>query len=265
LRNLKECVDVTQRLAAGEQTSGKRSVQNMDQHGSKTIRRYLTGALLALVLWIALTTTFAVLETRSFLQQRGSAACLVQLAIILAVYTAGIFYWANGRFEHWLAGQGVVLASGLLSALAETTGIVLENVTPQIFRYASVSISLMLITFLLWGVAAVWTCAPSAPWKFGLAAAVGSAGICMLIVVAVGFPIELFLRPPDPSVVALWNEYQRSGWSNARLFAVANTLDSGSTHLMLAPFVACAFGGAGLMLQRIVRRYQKKERTIGKS
>lgn len=234
----------------------------MDQSGSKTFERYFGGALLALVLWIALTATFAVLETPSFLRQRGAAAYLVQLALMLVIYTAGILKSASGRLEHWWPRQGVVLAFGLLSALVETTSIVLENVAPRIFRYASVSISLMLISFVLWGVAAAWTYAPSASWRSGLAAAVGSAGVCMLIGVSVGFPVELFLRPPDPSVVALWSEYQRSGWSSAKLFALANTLESGSTHLLLAPFVACVFGGAGLMMRRIVAKYQQKKKII---
>lgn len=236
----------------------------MDQRGSQTFHRYFASALLALVLWIALAAAFAVLETRSFFQQQGAAAYLVHLALILAIYTAGILKSTSGRFEHWQPRDGVVLTFGLLSGLLETTSIVLENRAPQIFRYASVSISLMLITFLLWGVAAVRTYAPSTSWKSGLAAAVGSAGICMLIGVAVGFSIELFLKPPDPTKVALWSEYQRSGWSNARLFALANTLDSATTHLMLAPFVACVFGGAGLLMRRIVAKHQQKKRTIGK-
>jgi hypothetical protein len=65
----------------------------------------------------------------------------------------------------------------------------------------------------------------------------------MLIAVAAGFIVQFLLAPPEPAYVSTWAEFQRSGWTDARTFGVANTLDSGFTHLVIAPIVALFFGG----------------------
>src|SRR5258708_36327286 len=80
-----------------------------------------------------------------------------------------------------------------------------------------------------------------------------SAGICMLIAVAAGFAIEFFIAPPDPAVVSMWAEYRRSDWTDPHAFGLANALDSGFTHLFVAPIVAMVFGGIGSLLARLLR------------
>jgi hypothetical protein len=74
----------------------------------------------------------------------------------------------------------------------------------------------------------------------------------MLIAVTAGFLMEFFLVPPDPAYVATWGEFKRSGWTDARAFALANTLDSGFTHLVIAPIVAGIFGGVASLLARLL-------------
>ena len=73
----------------------------------------------------------------------------------------------------------------------------------------------------------------------------------MLIGVAAGFVIEFFAARPDPAYVATWGEFKRSGWTDARAFGLANTLDSAFTHLVIAPIVALVVGGLGSLLARI--------------
>ena len=70
----------------------------------------------------------------------------------------------------------------------------------------------------------------------------------MLIAVAGGFCIQFFLVPPEPAYVSTWGEFMRSGWTDARAFGVANTLDAGFTHLVIAPVVALLFGGVASAL-----------------
>jgi hypothetical protein len=223
----------------------------MDQQGDTKVGVYASYWPLGLVICIGSMATIAVSRAGRFLEQRGAAAYLAELAGMLCIYVAAIAFSTKLKGERWEVSQRNAVRFGLLSALVETTSIVLENLAPALFSHAAVSISFMLVTFLIWAVAAIWTPCTSAPWKSGLLAAVESAGICMLIAVTIGFPIELFLRPPDPAIVATWGEYQRSGWTNARLFALANTLDSGFTHLLLAPFVACIFGVVALLIRRV--------------
>jgi hypothetical protein len=76
----------------------------------------------------------------------------------------------------------------------------------------------------------------------------------MLISVATGFLFELLLSPPDPVYVATWAEFKRSGWADPRAFGVANTLDSGFTHLLIAPIVATVVGALGSLLVRLLPR-----------
>jgi len=73
----------------------------------------------------------------------------------------------------------------------------------------------------------------------------------MLIAVAAGFVVQFFVAPPDPAVISIWAEYKRSGWTDARAFGIANTLESGFTHLVVAPIVATLFGSLGSFLARL--------------
>ncbi len=72
----------------------------------------------------------------------------------------------------------------------------------------------------------------------------------MLIAVAAGFLIQFFLIAPKPDYVSTWAEFKRSEWTDPRAFEIANTLDSGFTHFIIAPFVALIFGGGASLLAR---------------
>ncbi len=72
-----------------------------------------------------------------------------------------------------------------------------------------------------------------------------SAGVCMLIGVAGGLAVEMFVAPTDPAPVATWQEFQRSAWTDPATFQIANTLDSAFSHLLLAPVVAIVVGTIG--------------------
>jgi hypothetical protein len=99
----------------------------------------------------------------------------------------------------------------------------------------------------------------------GVLAGVSVAGICALIAVAAGCLIEFFVAPPAPAYVATWQEFGRSGWSDPRAFAVANTVDSGFTHLLLAPIVAAllSLGGAWIVLKIRKKTNNDPPETVG--
>jgi hypothetical protein len=40
-------------------------------------------------------------------------------------------------------------------------------------------------------------------------------------------------------------DYLRSGWTDVRAFAIANTFDAGFTHLVEAPVIAAVLGALG--------------------
>jgi hypothetical protein len=128
-----------------------------------------------------------------------------------------------------------------------------ENAAPAAAHGPAVSIGFMAIIFLLWGIGGARTVRSGESIRAGMATAVLSAGICMLIAVAAGFMIEFFIAPPDPVAVSGWAEFRRSGWTDAHAFGIANTLDSGFTHLIIAPIVAMIFGGVGSLLAGFVK------------
>jgi hypothetical protein len=211
--------------------------------------------LLTLVVWIGSIAAVISVETH-LLEQRGSAAYLIELTGILAAYAASIIVESKLEDERWQASRRAAVRFGFLSGCLEVLNVGLENATPHFVRHASISICFMLVPFLMWGAAAFSAAESATWWQEGLLAAIESAGICMLLAVASGFVVELVFIPPGPQVVATWREYDRSGWSNARLFAIANTFESGTMHLLLAPFVACFFGCLALITKRAFSREQ---------
>jgi hypothetical protein len=109
----------------------------------------------------------------------------------------------------------------------------------------------MLVIFALWGMAGVRTARELRHFRPGVAATVMSAGVCMVIAVAAGFALELFIAPPQPDYVATWPEFKRSGWFDAQAFAIANTLASGFTRLYLGPIVAVFVGSIGAWIGKL--------------
>ena len=63
----------------------------------------------------------------------------------------------------------------------------------------------------------------------------------------------------------MWAEFERSEWTDARALGVANTLDSGVTHLVIAPIVALMFGGTGSFAAQFTCSSVVPDRTLADS
>jgi hypothetical protein len=87
----------------------------------------------------------------------------------------------------------------------------------------------------------------------------------MLVAVAIGFVIQFFLAPPEAAYVATWAEFKRSGWTDPRAFGLANTLDSGFTHLVIAPVAALVFGGVASFIARLRPSKEVSTVPVGRS
>jgi hypothetical protein len=196
---------------------------------------------LTLVAACASLAAIAIARYTAFLRQPQSWLFMAELAGILLLYAVAALTLA----PLCLGARGPIcrfgFVFGLITGSAEILNLVLENCLPSLARGAF-SIAYMLVIFSLWGVAGAFATRRSKSIRVGTAIAATSAALCMLIATAAGFMIELFIRPPDISMVAVWPEFARSGWTDARAFALANTLDSGFTHLLFAPIVAVIFG-----------------------
>jgi hypothetical protein len=205
------------------------------------------GLLTFIAIDIAMTI-IALVRYPAFFSQPGARILVVQLACALLAYSVAIVFIARTHGPYWGSILSAAIVFGILTGTLEIMNIGIENGLPFAARGPILPIGFMLTVFTLWGIAGFRTTRTLRSTRAGLLAALSSAAICMLIAVAAGFIIELWVLPPEPTFVSTWAEFKRSGWTDVRAFAIANTLDSGFTHLVIAPIIALFFGGIGSLL-----------------
>lgn len=218
------------------------------------LRRILP--ILVLLVLIALDLAMIVTAVHRYpalLTQPGARTFVLEPVIALLAYAAVIILLSSTPSRGLHSIQKPVLLFGLLTGSLEILNIVLEN-SRFTLQGPAVPITFMLLTFGLWSAAGYRASRGSGSFRAGLLAAVCAAGLCMLLAVTAGLLAELFIAPPDPHTVASWAEFQRSRWTDPHAFAIANTLDSGFTHLLVAPVVALLFGGLGAGITKLVAR-----------
>jgi hypothetical protein len=196
----------------------------------------------------------AVLRYPAMLRQPLGWEYVLEPFGMLVILAAGSAYAVrtNRRFWGLVRRNGTFV--GLATGATEVINLAVEHEAPKFAGHPAVSIGFMLLVFTMWGAAAALTVRQGGTLAAGVSTAVIGACLCMLISVATGFLFELLLSPPDPVYVATWAEFKRSGWTDPRAFGVANTLDSGFTHLLIAPIVATVVGALGSLLVRLLPR-----------
>jgi len=209
------------------------------------------GIIVLIVVDMALSSV-AVVRYPALLQQHLALLYLLEPAAILLVYAIGTIYLAKAKRDLWSSIRRNATVFGLVTGAIELVNLGLENLAPTFASGPVVSIGFMLLVFVLWGVGASWSVRSSKSVGAGILTAITSAGICMLIAVAGGFVVELLVAPPNAALVSTWAEFKRSGWTDPYAFGLANALDSGFTHLLIAPVVALIFGGVASLLTRFL-------------
>jgi hypothetical protein len=214
---------------------------------------YLGVFLFSLIALNAGMAVFAIARYPALFEQHSALVYVLELIGILLLYTVLTMYLVRVRGGAWNTILTNAAVFGVITGALEMMNIGLENAAPAAARGPAVSIGFMAIVFSLWAIGGARTVYSGNSIRAGMATAILSAGICMLIAVTIGFIIEFFIAPPDPAAVSMWAEYRRSGWTDAHAFGLANTLDSAFTHLIIAPIVAMVFGGIGSLLAGFVR------------
>ena len=175
---------------------------------------------------------------------------MLEPVLALLAYAVAIVFISRRPGLRWDSILKAAILFGGFSGIIEVINIGIENSAASASQGPVVSVGFMVITFTLWGIAGFRTARSLSSPPSGLLASVSSACICMLIAVATGFVVQFLLVPPEPAYVSTWAEFKRSGWTDARAFGVANTLDSGFTHLVVAPIVALLIGGLASFVAR---------------
>ncbi len=227
---------------------------NHQQHLDRRISRAVfPNSLLCCLGVIAALATVALARYPKFFLQRDALTYVYEIAGILTAYAVLICLLARTKGVLWDVIRRRAVVFGITTGAAEVLNIAIENVAPTLAHTPGFSGAFMFGVFITWGVAAAWTERQYRVRWASVLAAISSAGICMLIAVLAGFLMEFFVARPNLSDVVGWAEYKRSGWPDVQAFSIANTLDSGFTHLLLALVVAAIFGTVGTFLTRTQR------------
>jgi hypothetical protein len=222
--------------------------------GGPMLRQTYPGVVLfSLIALNAGMAAFAISRYPAFFAQHSALVYVLELFGILLLYAVLAVYLVRVRGGAWSTILTNAMMFGVITGALEMINIGLEDLAPAAVHGPAVPIGFMAIVFSLWGIAGARTVRSGKSIRAGVATAILSAGICMLLAVTAGFLVEFFIAPPDPAAVSIWGEYRRSGWTDARAFGLANTLDSAFTHLIIAPIVAMVFGGVGSLLAGFVR------------
>ena len=217
-----------------------------------TWRSIFAFALLVLIATSMGMAVAAVEQSPTFPTQPSAWTYLLEPVLALAAYACAIVLIVMRRGAEWDVELRNAAVFGGLAGLIEIINIALENGIPFAVRGPILQIVGMLILFAIWGMAGAWTARQLGTIRSGLLASALAAGVSMVIGVTAGFAIELFVAPPEPGYVATWAEFKRSGWSDPSAFGIANTLNSGFSHLVIAPVVAIVVGSIGAWIGRLM-------------
>ena len=207
---------------------------------------------IALVVMDLMLVAVDVLSYPAFLGQRASLSYLVAPVVLLVCYAAAALIAPRVTTERLPTAALVGLAAGGL----EVVDIAVETFTGL---GIAVTAPLMFGSFAVWGVVAAWTARATGAFRSGVAAAVCTAMITMLVAVAFGLVLAVVAPDRMTTIMATDPDFLRSGWTDVHAFVLANTFDAAFTHLLGALFVGFAVGLVGAMVgQRFTRVRQQQ-------
>lgn len=215
-----------------------------------TWRAVFAFVLLVMIAGSIAMAVAAVERSPGWIAHPGAGTILRTAWLALLVYAGAIVVVVANRGNEWDQELQNAALFGAISGTVEVINIAIERAGFANSFPAALSLTSMLILFTLWGLAGARTSRDLQHFRPGVIAAVMSAGVCMVIAVTAGFATELFIAPWPPSVVSTWTEFRRSGWLDAQAFGIANTIDSGCTHLWTGPAIAAVVGSLGAWLGR---------------
>jgi hypothetical protein len=199
-----------------------------------------------------------VILSPGFFVMPGSIGYLLEPIILLLAYAAvGIALTARAPAQMPLSiGTVIGILAGVLWIINHTIEMFISlpsQAAPLI------SGPFFLGAFLLWGAAGFLAARTSRSFGYGLIAALWSAMLTVLLTDAYGFLLMHVALPHLAQIEASDPDFLRSHWDNVTLFAIANTLDAGFSHLLEAPFIAAIFGAIGSLIGRLSAPEQRTQ------
>ena len=207
---------------------------------------WLRGALLTLIgLNIALIALNITLYP-AFFAQPGALFYLLEPLASLIVYAVIAFLTTRRISPQVDVASRVGLLFGLLTGCLWLVNLTLETFT-NIGGGAGIlaTAPFLLGGFLLWGVAGVVAAWRTGSIGSGLLAAIWSAMICALLTIAYGWTLPLVAQARLRQQLVNDPDFLRSRWTDLQAFVLANSFDSGFSHLLGALVIGLTLGAIG--------------------
>ncbi len=181
-----------------------------------------------------------------FFSMPDSVLYVLEPVALLLVY-AGLAAWLRKTAGPiWQVPLQLGTIVGLCSGALWVVNISLESLV-DLGRPASTVLAgaLILSAFFCWGVAGFWCTLRTGSVLLGILAAIWCAMVSILIAVTFGFLLPYAFLPRLAQNMTADPDFLRSGWHDTLAFAIANTFDSGFSHLLAAPLIGAVFGALG--------------------
>jgi hypothetical protein len=185
-----------------------------------------------------------VLLYRPLLSMPGAVGFVVEPVLALVGCGSFALLAASGKSLKREAALWAATFWGVLGGALLIVHMGLENFGSRIGENSRNTLAFMFATFLLWCAAGYTAARSTASRSVGLLAGCWSGVVSVLIAVSFGLSLMFFNVPPL-SYVSTWDEFKRSGWSDAHAFSIANSLEAAFTHLLAGMIVGVIFGAIG--------------------
>jgi hypothetical protein len=213
---------------------------------------------LRLAFLVAIAVNFFLMALRlvispAFFAMPGSVGYVVEPAVLLVAYAAGGLVLLDKRSRAIRSAVSIATRIGVMTGVLWIIDLAVETfATLPSLPAALISGAFFLTAFLLWGLAAFRAARQTRIFGLGLVAAVWSAMLTVLVTVAFGFLLMNVALPHLASQEVSDPDFLRSHWNDVTLFAIANTLGAGFSHLLEAPIIAFVFGIVGSGFGRVI-------------
>jgi hypothetical protein len=204
------------------------------------------------LLVVGLDSLLVVLRVLLYLpifKEQDSTISVAEPLVLLLVY-AGIIWWSTQRPSRNLyLALSTGITVGLLTGIAWMVSLLIETFVELSGIFALVvSATLMLSSFLGWGIAGLRGARKTQSFGLGMLATLWSSMVAILMLVALGWLLTYIALPQLSNQMINDPDFLRSHWTDRQAFAIANTFDAGFSHLLGAPVVGSIFGLVGSMI-----------------
>lgn len=172
----------------------------------------------------------------------GGGRFIAEAAVSLLAYVVFALF-----ADRAIASRGAYRVATFIGALAgcvQVAHMSLESFGAHVGDRADITLLFMGTAFLLWLSAAIVVGLRDR--KIGQAVLAGGWSAMCTMILAVTYGLILTAAGyPEPSYVATWPEFTRSGWPDPQTFSIANTFDAVLSHFLIAPVVGIVLGTLG--------------------